>query len=333
MTGDRGMPPVLVVDSGTTTTRVRSIVDGKVVWTGAEEAGARDTAITGTTDKIREALHRLIGEAREQSGATVEAVVCSGMITSNMGLLEVAHVPAPATRSDIADHVVRHDLPDVTDLPFLFVPGVKTKPPTFDLTSLDQSDVLRGEECEIEGLRIALGLDRPATFLHFGSHHKAIDVDRDGRITGSRTAVTGELFMAVVEHTILRSSTVGIADVELHEDYVQAGIDACIRHGASRALFLVRVGEQLWSRNRDQMTSFLLGVLAATDLPLVGAPERVRSMVLYGKGPFPRIIFGALEARGHQVEMVDEGVADESAAVGAASFYDMARDRLERGAR
>ena len=328
MSRDLAMPPVLVVDSGTTTTRVRSIVEGEVVWTGAEEAGARDTAITGTTDKIREALHRLVGTAREQSRGELEAVVCSGMITSNMGLLEVPHVQAPASRRDIADHMVRHDLPDVTDLPFVFVPGVKTKPATFDVASLDRSDVLRGEECEIEGLRIGLRVDRPATFLHFGSHHKAIDVDRNGCIFASRTAVTGELFMAVSEYTILRSSLVGIGDVEVDDVYVRAGIDACVTHGAARAMFLVRVGEQLWDRSRDQMTSFLLGVLAATDLPLVGPPEVDRSIVLYGKGPFPRVVFEALGARGHVVEMVDENLADEAAAVGAASLYGLARDRL-----
>ena len=330
MNGSSGLPPVLVIDSGTTTTRVRAMVDSNVVWTGMEEAGARDTAIDGTSLKVKEALRRLIREARERSGVEFEAAVCSGMITSNMGLLEVPHLLAPASRSAIVSSMVRHDFADVADIPFIFVPGVKTQPKTFSLAALGDSDVLRGEECEVEGLRLGLKLEDAATFLHFGSHHKAIDVDAEGCITASRTALTGELLMAISEHTILRSSLAHIADVSVDQEYVRAGIDACGAHGAARALFLVRVGEQLWRQSRDQMTSFLLGVLAATDLPLVGPPREGRSIVLYGKGPFPRIVHDALEAQGHSVHVVEEQIADEAAAMGAASFYAGARGRFAR---
>src|SRR5690606_26440020 len=81
-----------VVDSGTTTTRLRLWRGGAVTWSGSRAAGAKDTAVDGNTAKVEAALAELL----EQCDIEPEAIVCSGMITSNMGLFELPHLPAPA---------------------------------------------------------------------------------------------------------------------------------------------------------------------------------------------------------------------------------------------
>ena len=48
------------------------------------------------------------------------------MITSPQGLHEVPHVVAPAGATELAQAAQEQLLPDVCDLPFVFVPGVRT---------------------------------------------------------------------------------------------------------------------------------------------------------------------------------------------------------------
>ena len=75
-----------VVDSGTTTTRVRIWRGGEVVWSANRQVGAKDTAVDGNTAKVAAALRELLAAATAETGAEPAAIICSGMITSNMGL-------------------------------------------------------------------------------------------------------------------------------------------------------------------------------------------------------------------------------------------------------
>jgi 2-dehydro-3-deoxygalactonokinase len=311
-----------VVDSGTTTTRLR-LWDGTAVrWSGSVAAGARDTAITGDPRAIRAAVADLLTRVREETGVQPSAVICSGMITSNLGLHEVPHLPAPAAPHDLAAGIVLKTFPDLGEL--AFIPGVKTMPESATIDGLAAGDVLRGEEAEITGLRAKRDLNGPVTFLHFGSHHKAIDVDADGRITASRTAITGELLAAVGAHTILKSSVVPLDDLTLDLEAVHAGAAAVHADGLGRALFLVRVGEQLGGFARERMTSFLIGALAALDLPLL-PPPGTAPIVLYGHGVFPEALSALLERAGYErVHRVDGATSDLAAVEGAVVLFELA---------
>jgi len=311
-----------VVDSGTTRTRVRVWQGGAVTWTGDREAGARDTAIEGHTGRIRAALRELLAEARSATGATPRAAICSGMITSNLGLHEVPHLPAPAGPDELAAGIVEVRFDDVADVPFAFVPGVKTPPAARDVAGLETGDVLRGEEAEVVGLRDRLGIATAATYLHFGSHHKAVEVDADGRITASRTAITGELLAAITEHTILKSSTVPLAGLDPDPAAVTAGARAAREHGVGRAAFLVRVGEHLAGIPREHMTAYLIGALAALDLPLLAGGDTAAPIVLYGHGVFPGVLTQLLADGTRPIVRVDGATADLAAVVGAVALYE-----------
>lgn len=312
-----------VVDSGTTTTRLRLWEDGKVSWSGSVAAGARDTAISGDNRAIREAVADLLARVTAETGARPSAIICSGMITSNLGLHEVPHLAAPAGLDELAAGIVHTTIDGVGAVSF--IPGIKTLPAALTLDTLGEGDVLRGEEAEVTGLRAHLGLTAPATFVHFGSHHKAVDVDAAGRITGSRTAVTGELLAAASEHTILRSSVVPLADLTLDLEAVHAGARATREHGLGRALFLVRVGEQLAGLARERMTSFMIGALAALDAPLLPPPSAGATIVLYGHGAFPEALAVLLAADGYDhVVRVDGDTSDRAAVEGAVALYEHA---------
>ncbi|MFZ5826536.1 MAG: 2-dehydro-3-deoxygalactonokinase, partial [Bacillota bacterium] len=96
------MAGIAVVDSGTTNTRVRLWDGHRVVASASEAVGAAATAADGHTGRLRAALKRLIEQVAAEGGLEPGAVLCSGMITANVGLLEVPHAPAPAGVGDLA---------------------------------------------------------------------------------------------------------------------------------------------------------------------------------------------------------------------------------------
>lgn len=318
-----------VVDSGTTTTRLRLWQGGRVTWSELRDAGAKDTAIEGDTSKVAMALKELLEAAATgaAAGAAPEAIICSGMITSNMGLFELPHLLAPAGPDDTARGMVQRNFPEISAVPLTFVPGVKTLPGPDGLNGLATGDLLRGEEAEIVGLREALGLAASAVFLHIGSHHKAIVVDAAGRIVASRTAITGELLAAITGQTILKSSVAPLDANDLDASAARAGFAAAWEHGFGRALFLVRVGEQLGGQSRETMTSYLMGVLAALDVPLLAGVSQDTPVIVYGIGAFPQILGELLPGEWFSdVRVVGQDVADLAAAAGAVRLYERARE-------
>jgi len=313
------MPNYLIVDSGTTRTRVRWWSGGQVKGVLEELAGAKDVAIGGSNAPIRAALTRCIAAMRRRYPGPLKAVICSGMITSNVGLCEVPHAIAPVSAADLSRRVVRRDFPDITDLPIYFIPGIKTLGPGSGWEELAAYDVMRGEEVECFGLLAQLPLAPPLAFFHCGSHHKLIVIDEAGCIVRSSTAITGELLAAISQHTILAGSLVPLDGLALELSAVEAGIRAGAALGLGRALFLVRVGEVIAGYSREAVTSFLLGVLAGLDLSLIERElDPATPLVVYGSGAFPAILEQHLRGQGGwQVCTVSQEQSEAAAVVGA----------------
>lgn len=305
------MPVLLVVDSGTTNTRVRLWDGERVAAAASEPVGARNTAMDGHNGAVRAAPGRPIGQ--------VVAAGSPGPAGQAAHAMGPGPGPGPA---DLARLIVRHDFPDIAPYPFYFIPGIKTLPATPD--NLRETDILRGEEAEAAGLPELLGLHGPAMLMHYGSHHKAIYLDGEGRIQFSRTAITGELLMAIAGNTVLKSSVVGPAELTEPDPAMwRAGLADAQTDGLGRALFLVRVAEQIWKQSKADVTSYLLGALTSLDLPLLnGAREAGAAVLLYGKGHFPPILKACLDEQGWpDVRLVDEATAELASAVGAARIY------------
>lgn len=312
------MSTYAVVDSGTTNTRLRLVSEGQVLWSGSRSVGARDTARENGPGLVLTALRELLAEA----GSEPEAIICSGMITSNMGLLEVPHLTAPASLDELSAAMVQKEFTELGSVPLTFIPGVKTLPAGDAFDDLTGGDMLRGEETEIAGLLAELDLTGNCVFLHMGSHHKVIEFAADGAIVGSRTAITGELLAAIVERTILHSSLLPFNELQLDLDAAMAGAEAAQKDGIGRALFLVRVGEQLAGKTREAMSSFCLGALATLDLPLLQGIEVTVPLVVYGQGHFPLILKSLLERQGYPAaRLVPAEVADHCAAIGAVALF------------
>ena len=118
-------------------------------------------------------------------------ILASGMITSRNGWVETQYEHLPLDADDLAKALVTHRTSCGIEL--RFVTGVTTE-------SESGPDVMRGEETQIIGAS-ALGMS-DGLFIMPGTHSKWIRVS-DGRIEDYTTYVTGEVFAALKEHTIL----------------------------------------------------------------------------------------------------------------------------------
>src|SRR5471032_1420932 len=91
---------IVTIDAGTTNTRSSLWIDGKLAAKVQVEVGVRDTAINGNNHALKHAVRDTINGALAKGGVAASDValtLASGMITSALGLLEVPHLPAPAS--------------------------------------------------------------------------------------------------------------------------------------------------------------------------------------------------------------------------------------------
>ncbi|MCI0524604.1 MAG: 2-dehydro-3-deoxygalactonokinase, partial [Acidobacteria bacterium] len=189
---------LICVDTGTTNTRVWLTQGDRIIARAQTGVGVRDTARDGSPARLRNALRELIAQVRAEAvnaglNQSPSCVIAAGMITSPLGLAEVPHVRAPAGLNELAASTRRHSFPEITDLPILLIPGVRSGPLRCDPETVGSADVMRGEETLCLGLN-ALGLlDARSTLLNLGSHWKVIKLDQDARIASSLTSMTGEL--------------------------------------------------------------------------------------------------------------------------------------------
>ncbi|MBV9286882.1 MAG: 2-dehydro-3-deoxygalactonokinase [Hyphomicrobiales bacterium] len=132
-------------------------------------------------------LARLIGRwVADRAGLPI---IASGMVGSRHGWREAPYVACPADPRAIAARLiaVEGDGVRVHIAPGLTTDGVDGEP-----------DVMRGEEVEILGIADSGG----GLVVLPGSHSKGAQVE-EGRVLGFKTFVTGELFGAVRDHTLI----------------------------------------------------------------------------------------------------------------------------------
>ena len=309
-----------LVDSGTTRTRLR-VWDGQAVVFRAERpVGAGDVARSGGPAVLLAALAELLAEAR--TTWAVEALVCSGMITSEAGLMAVAHVNAPADAAALAGGVVRADFPELAGVPCYFIPGVRTlaqtlnrQPPGWD--TLDEADVMRGEEVQVLGLRETLRLGGSALFLSLGSHHKLVWTSASGEIVRSRTALTGELLAAVASHTLLSSSVGTVAEWPTpRPELWRSGLEAARQHGLGRALFLVRLGQLTLGAGSDELSAYMQGAAASLTLELLPAAN-AQPLILFGSGALALLAEEVGRLGWSTVRLISPQAAETASIVGA----------------
>lgn len=297
------MKYVITVDCGTTNTRVTLWKGEEIVASSRSEAGVRDTARTGSSDFLAEAVAACLRDVVGQAGITPEdvtAVLASGMITSNIGLKEIPHLVAPAGLKDLADGMAEVSLPNVWPKPMWFVAGVRPNKGRVAPDDIPNTDMMRGEETEMLALLDKMKPALPCWLALPGSHSKYIPVDEKGRIMGSLSTLTGEMFQALATQTILASS-VDMAERETDEEWLIRGFSAAKEFGIGRALYCTRLS-QLWTESTvGQRTSHLLGAIMESDVRLLrSSPLTNKDMPIWvaGRGELKKALITLLRHDG-----------------------------------
>lgn len=330
---------IAVIDSGTTNSRVY-IVDelGRVRAKTSREVGVRDTATTGSIDRLKSGLRDATQEALSSLSLgrkDLAAVISSGMITSEIGLVELPHLFAPASAQTLAEHLVRVDdalrLP--VDPPVYFVRGIKNpyNPDTVSADEADSLDFMRGEEIQVAGLLSREDIEAPLTVVVLSSHTKFIPVNAEGAILGSLTTFSGQVFEAIATGTMLAKS-IQTGDAELDPDSPEGRrvIDRAYRwtqaSGLLRSVFVTRFLETLVRTEATERRLYMEAVIASADLDAVpalktmGYPPSSR-FVLVGKprrtALYAQLFREQLGVTGHILRVCDPQEIDAMTVRGA----------------
>jgi len=309
------MSNFLTIDGGTTNTRVYLIKNDLLADSVALNVGARSAIEDKMILKnaIKNAIDKLLS-AHSLGVNDVKAILASGMITSESGLMPIEHISLPVGVHELAEAIKCYCFNDITPIPFYFVPGVKIVS-----DKLEDADMIRGEETEIMGILEDSG--EGALYILPGSHSKHISVDASGRIVAFKTMMSGELFAAVMQNTILRDAA-DFEHNEIREGELCRGFEYCRKHGVNEALFKTRILKNLLGATKEDCYSFLLGTVLCDEVSeAIKAPES--TLVISGQKQFCEalaILLGKYSEK-RVVALSDEAVAS-SVALGAVKIYE-----------
>jgi len=180
-------------------------------------------------------------------------VIASGMITSRNGWVETPYLQLPSGASELAKALVSFKTTDGVTVNF--VTGMTTE-------HRGAPDVMRGEETQIIGAS-ALGMS-DGIFVLPGTHSKWIIV-RSNRIEDYSTFMTGEVYAALRQHTILSAL---MEDGPFHEEGFRMGVQAGLSKGSSllHELFNVRTLPLFQKISMDMAQDYLSGMLIGAEI-------------------------------------------------------------------
>ncbi|SFZ82069.1 2-dehydro-3-deoxygalactonokinase [Devosia enhydra] len=271
----------VAVDWGTSNVRAWGVsADGGIVASARSEAGMARL----TPEAYPAALDLLLTDMAIPAGAPLEVLIC-GMAGARQGWREAPYLEVPAELGGLALSAVE-PLGTRPGLSARIQPGVCHK-------GVGSEDVMRGEETQLLGLsRLLPGFSGLAVLP--GTHCKWAELD-GRRLTRFGSAMTGEVFEALAQHTVLRHSLAG----DVVESEREAGFDDGVEAALARperllsSLFRVRTGALLSGKSPSWCRGFLSGLLIGTEIagfrnwggdeevPLIGSTALC---ALYGRG-------------------------------------------------
>ena len=249
--------------------------------------GVRNTAVDGHNRALFAGLAQVIAEIKNSvpHSQAPQLAVAAGMITSNLGICEVKHVPAPAGVGELSLGIEVRSFPEFGQLTFYFIPGVRSGPSRADYDNADEIDIMRGEETEVAGYLSDSSKSGPLLYLHLGSHTKLIRIDASNRIAGGLSTLAGELTAAIYNGTILHDSLLPLGNIEVQEGPMLRGWISCRKFGLNRSLYLVRVLHLHSDYSKESLVSFLIGAIISEDfrcLDSLRARYSIKEVILSG---------------------------------------------------
>ncbi len=197
-------------------------------------------------------------------------IVCCGMVGSRQGWIEAPYQSVPCPPLSIEQAVNVSALGRRLDV--MILPGVSQANP---------ADVMRGEETQISGY-LSENRDFRGTICLPGTHTKWVRI-QNGMIIDFRSFITGELFFALSNYTVLRH---GLSDRDWNQSAFLGGVRDAMSHceNLTADLFSIRaaglIHELSGTEARARLSGLLVGLELAgsqsywdeSELVLIGAP-------------------------------------------------------------
>lgn len=322
---------VITVDTGTTNTRTFLWdKDRNMIASAKAEVGVRNTAIDGNNERLKKAVHDCIEDLLKQANITydeVARVMACGMITSNVGLVEVPHVFAPAGLQELAAQAKSILLEEVCPLPILFIPGVKNNIGEVTLENFEEMDIMRGEEVESIAILDSFPKGQEYLLVLPGSHTKFVAVDENGKMTGCLTTITGELLASITNATVI-ADAVGkqfVSPEAYEKEMMLKGFEVSTKEGMGRTCFSARILNMFVEKDKMKIANFILGVTLASDIQSIKNSKALNvnpevTVVVSGKSPLRDAIVDILKYDGY-FKHVEEYIPDSSLPLSAAGAY------------
>lgn len=267
----------VVIDSGTTNSRIYLVnEEGKILASVSKMVGVRDTSITGSRDKLRSGLKELFFELlkREKiSPNEIRFAIASGMITSEIGLIDLPHLIAPVGLEELSANICKCSDPDVLPIPCptYFIRGVRNDyPEDADIHDLCDIDFMRGEEVQCIGILKRLHPKLPCTIVVLSSHTKMIYCNENKQIVMSKTTLSGQIREALISATMIGKSLTEAPEEQAfgysREEIVETAYNCVEQDGVIRTFLMPRFMQVLLSTNAEERQIFTDSVIAADDM-------------------------------------------------------------------
>ncbi len=293
---------ILTIDCGTTNSRVYLVEpSGKILLWQSRKVGVKDTAIRGNNTYLKEQLKSLVEEVLQEAGiqkSRVRLLISSGMITSEIGLIEIPHLFAPVSMDDLAGSITEVEGEESFDpeLPLFLIRGIKNPyhPERNDLRELHKLDFMRGEETQVAGLLRIYGSGIPTTVINLSSHTKCIPIDNRDRILGSITTLSGQVFEALLKESVIGKSiepspskekgldgtiaSAGSETLPFNKKMADLAYDIVREAGLLRSFVMPRFMDVLLKTTWQERRKFMESALAVDDL---------QALSLFPKFSFP----------------------------------------------
>ncbi len=265
----------IAADWGTTNLRVWGLTnDNTVLQMASSDRGMGKL----TRAEFEPALLDLVGDWITEK----TPVLACGMVGSRQGWTESGYVQTPCPI--IADRFAPAETLDPR-LDVAVIPGI---------SQADPADVMRGEETQIAGF-LALNPNWDGVLCMPGSHTKWVHVSAN-EVVSFQTAMTGELFAAVCNHTVLRHSIGDGWDDESFRTGVDTGLSRPERIAAR--LFSLRAEALLNDQSADVARARLSGLLLGAELAATKPYWIGQNVAIIGEGTLASHYAQALAMQG-----------------------------------
>lgn len=334
-----------IIDGGTSNIRVILATEESILAKGYSRIGAKDRVVqrdkevllTGIKAALGECL-RKVDERRLEPG-DVNFCIILGMLTSNVGLLDLEHLTAPVGVEQLARGLVQERIPELLPCPIFFIRGVKNavdpkRRPDF----VRQIDSMRGEETQTMGIIDLLpDLPLPTLITFLSSHTKYVRVGEQGQITGALTTMSGQIFDAIKHNTYLSRYIPDDSVIRLEEitqDDLWDGITGERQMGFLRAIHMPRFMDVVLRASMERCYSYLQGTLIGSDLRSFSFFREVmdidfKSLVFIGNNNRPglyREVFKNVVDPNMPIYALDEENLEEAVARGSLRIFRFAEN-------